>query len=90
MDVGSWEMVLQELGDMYTGGEIQKAYRVSWKANAPHGPRVGEAEDRLGRRWILCCDLMWRTLSCLGSTVRSLVMDLSGHQCWWSLIRSMT
>ena len=43
MDLGSWEVVRQELGDMYTGHEIQKAYKVTWKAIAPHVPGPGEA-----------------------------------------------
>ena len=43
MDLGSWEMARQELGDMYTGREEQKAYKVSWKAIAPHVPGPGEA-----------------------------------------------
>ena len=47
MDIGSWEMVRQEPGDMYTGREIQKAYKVSWQAIAPHIPGPGEA-GRIG------------------------------------------
>ena len=43
VDFGSWESVRQSLGDIYTGREVQRAYRLSWRAIAPHAPGHGEA-----------------------------------------------
>ena len=39
----SWEKQSQDLGDMYTGQEIRKAYKLTWASIAPHVPGPGEA-----------------------------------------------
>ncbi|CAE7194356.1 SLC12A7 [Symbiodinium sp. CCMP2592] len=43
IEIGSWESLRQSLGDMYAGREVQKAYKLSWAAIAPHVPEPGEA-----------------------------------------------
>eukprot|EP00435_Cladocopium_sp_Y103_P037986 s305_g10.t1 len=43
IEVADWEHHAQSLGDMYTGHEIKKAYKLSWKAIEPHVPKKDEA-----------------------------------------------
>ncbi|CAE7270082.1 unnamed protein product [Symbiodinium sp. CCMP2592] len=43
IEIGSWESLRQSLGDMYAGREVQKAYKLSWAAIAPHVPEPGDA-----------------------------------------------
>ena len=43
LEVKSWEKQSQDLGDMYTGQEIRKAYKLTWASIAPHVPGPGEA-----------------------------------------------
>ena len=43
VDISDWEKQSQSLGDIYTGSEVQKAYKLTWKAIAPHVPKPGEA-----------------------------------------------
>lgn len=38
-----WEQQAQDLGDLYTGKEVRKAYKLTWKAIEPHVPKEGEA-----------------------------------------------
>ena len=41
--IEKWEVVRQSLGDIYFGREVEKAYRLSWRAIEPHVPGPGEA-----------------------------------------------
>lgn len=43
IELAPWESVSQGLGDFYTGFEVTKAYKLSWKAIEPHVPGPGEA-----------------------------------------------
>eukprot|EP00435_Cladocopium_sp_Y103_P063010 s447_g24.t1 len=43
VSIKSWDMQSQDLGDMYTGQEIRKAYTLTWASIAPHVPGPGEA-----------------------------------------------
>ena len=43
VELGSWESVRQSLGDTYTGREVQRAYKLTWRAIQPHVPGPGEA-----------------------------------------------
>ena len=43
VEVADWEHHAQTLGDMYTGYEVKKAYKLTWKAIEPHVPKEGEA-----------------------------------------------
>lgn len=40
--VGPWKQS-QEVGDLYTGYEVKKAYNLTWRAIQPHVPGPGEA-----------------------------------------------
>ena len=81
MDISSWDMVRQELDDRYIGREIQKPNKISLEGHCPirSWSRRGRS-DRPGADGESCAATLCRTLSCLGSPIRSLVMDLSGHQ----------
>ena len=43
VEIKSWELQSQDLGDMYTGQEVRKAYRLTWESIGPHVPKAGEA-----------------------------------------------
>eukprot|EP00435_Cladocopium_sp_Y103_P021060 s3166_g5.t1 len=43
VELAPWESLSQGLGDFYTGFEVTKAYKLTWKAIAPHVPGPGEA-----------------------------------------------
>ena len=41
IEPGNWERQSQDLGEMYTGYEVKKAYKLSWRAIEPHVPKEG-------------------------------------------------
>ena len=41
--IEKWEVVRQSLGHVYFGRDVEKAYRLSWRAIEPHVPGPGEA-----------------------------------------------
>ena len=50
IEIGScWESLRQALGDLYAGREVQKAYKLTWAATAPHVPEPGDAGHLAGR-----------------------------------------
>ncbi|CAE7210949.1 unnamed protein product [Symbiodinium sp. CCMP2592] len=59
IEIGSWESLRQSLGDMYAGREVQKAYKLSWAAIAPHVPSHSTVDSSTANFpvWFLrCCD----------------------------------
>ena len=43
IELADWDHHAQTLGDMYTGYEVEKAYKLTWRAIEPHVPKEGEA-----------------------------------------------
>ena len=41
IETADWEKQSQDLGDMYTGYEVKKAFKLSWRAIEPHVPKEG-------------------------------------------------
>lgn len=47
VEIKTWEKQAQDLGDMYTGQEVRKAYKLTWDSIEPHVPKQGAGRIEL-------------------------------------------
>ena len=92
--IEKWEAVRQSLGDIYFGREVEKAYRLSWRAIAPHVPGPGEAGRvelaSVVSPFLRSCEIMSTTLTSSGFLIQKWQTRGVRPRSLWNRIASTT